>query len=88
MDARSPEDTTLGTHATTDAVAITAIVLVAVNLRPGIVSVGPLLPSIIDEFGLSHAAASLLVAFPTFSWALWHFPHRGSRGGSDGTASF
>jgi CP family cyanate transporter-like MFS transporter len=64
MDARSPEDTTLDTHATTDAMAIAAIVLVAVNLRPGIVSVGPLLPSIIDEFGLSHAAASLLVSIP------------------------
>jgi CP family cyanate transporter-like MFS transporter len=64
MDARSPEDTTLSTHATTDAMAIAAIFLVAINLRPGIVSVGPLLPSIIDEFGLSHAAASLLVSIP------------------------
>jgi MFS transporter, CP family, cyanate transporter len=44
-------------HAVGGALAITAIVLVAITLRPGIVSVGPILPSIIDEFGLSHAAA-------------------------------
>lgn len=44
--------------------AVTAIVLVAIDLRPGIVSVGPILPSIITEFGLSHAMASLLVTIP------------------------
>ncbi len=44
--------------------AVAAIILVAISLRPGIVSVGPVLPSIIEEFGLSHAAASLLTSIP------------------------
>jgi MFS transporter, CP family, cyanate transporter len=64
MDARSPEDTKLRTRAITEAVAIAAIILVAVTLRPGIVSVGPLLPSIIEQLGRSHADASLLVSIP------------------------
>ena len=46
------------------AAATTCIVLVAINLRPGIVSIGPLLPGIRQEFGLSHASASLLIAIP------------------------
>jgi CP family cyanate transporter-like MFS transporter len=64
MDAQPAEGSTLQGHATTGALAVTAIVLVAINLRPGIVSVGPLLPSIIDDFHLSHTAASLLVSIP------------------------
>jgi MFS transporter, CP family, cyanate transporter len=64
MDDQATDRIAPQTHATTGALAVTAIVLVAVNLRPGIVSVGPLLPSIIDEFHLSHAAASLLVSIP------------------------
>jgi MFS transporter, CP family, cyanate transporter len=44
--------------------AISAIVLVAVDLRPSIVSIGPILASIRTEFGLSHAGASLLTAIP------------------------
>jgi CP family cyanate transporter-like MFS transporter len=44
--------------------AITAIVLIAVDLRPAIVSIGPVLPSIRQEFHLSHAAASLLTSIP------------------------
>ena len=40
--------------------AVAAVLLVAIDLRPGIVSVGPILPSIIDEFGLSHATADAL----------------------------
>jgi MFS transporter, CP family, cyanate transporter len=43
---------------------IAAIVLVAINLRPGIVSIGPILPEIQSKFGLSHATASLLTAIP------------------------
>ncbi|MGI3903157.1 MAG: hypothetical protein ACRYGP_03450 [Janthinobacterium lividum] len=45
-------------------VAVSAILLVALDLRPGIVSVGPILPSISEEFGLSHAAAALLTTIP------------------------
>jgi CP family cyanate transporter-like MFS transporter len=64
MDAQPSASIPLQAHATTAALAVVAIVLVAVNLRPGIVSVGPLLPSIIDEFHLSHTAAALLVSIP------------------------
>lgn len=45
-------------------VAIGAMIVVALSLRPAIVTVGPILPSIIAEFGLSHTAASLLTAIP------------------------
>jgi MFS transporter, CP family, cyanate transporter len=43
---------------------VIAIVLVAMALRPGIVSMGPALPAIIDAFRLSHATASLMTAIP------------------------
>ncbi|WP_232410984.1 CynX/NimT family MFS transporter [Methylophilus sp. 5] len=43
---------------------VVAIVLVAIALRPGIVSMGPALPAIIDRFQLSHAMASLMTAIP------------------------
>lgn len=38
--------------------------LVAISLRPAIVSIGPLLPKIIQDFELSHWAASLLTGIP------------------------
>jgi CP family cyanate transporter-like MFS transporter len=44
--------------------AISCIIVVAIALRPGIVSIGPLLPTICDQFGLSHAQASLLTSIP------------------------
>jgi CP family cyanate transporter-like MFS transporter len=48
------------------AIAVLCIVLVALTLRPGIVSIGPLLPAIIQELGLSYIQASLLTSIPTF----------------------
>lgn len=45
-------------------ILIVAIVLVAMDLRPGIVAIGPVLPTIIDDFGLSHAVASLMTSIP------------------------
>jgi CP family cyanate transporter-like MFS transporter len=54
--------------------AITAIVVVAIALRPGIVSVGPILRSIIDEFRLTHAAASLLTTIPDLLMGLLALP--------------
>jgi hypothetical protein len=42
------------------AAVILCILLVALTLRPGIVSMGPLLTSIINELGLTHTQASLL----------------------------
>jgi CP family cyanate transporter-like MFS transporter len=56
------------------AAAIACIVLVALDLRPGIVSTGPLLPSIIRAFGLSHMQAALLTAIPTLLMGLLAAP--------------
>src|ERR1700761_1942290 len=61
-------------YAVGSTLAITAIILVAITLRPGIVSVGPILPSIIDQFGLSHAAASLLTSIPDVLMGLLALP--------------
>lgn len=62
------------TPATTGSLSMAAaalcVVLVALDLRPGIVSTGPLLPSIIREFGLSHTQAALLTAIPTLLMGL------------------
>lgn len=58
----------------TMSVAILCVVLVALQLRPGIVSAGPLLPSIIDAFGLSYLQASLLTAIPTLMMGLLALP--------------
>ena len=64
MDTRRTTEMSAHGHATSCALAVAAIILVAINLRPGIVSVGPLLPTIIDFFHLSHTTASLLVSIP------------------------
>jgi MFS transporter, CP family, cyanate transporter len=53
---------------------IIAIVLVAINLRPGIVSIGPILGLIQKQFGLSHATASLLTAIPDLLMGLLALP--------------
>ncbi|UWU24233.1 MFS transporter (plasmid) [Rhizobium sp. CB3171] len=58
----------------TAAVALTCVVLVAIDLRPAIVSIGPLLPSIRDEFAISNAQASLLTAIPAVLMGLLAFP--------------
>ncbi|MCA0891788.1 MFS transporter [Qipengyuania flava] len=50
--------------------AIGCIVLAAMGLRPAIVSVGPIMPSIIDRFELSYAQASMLTAIPTLLMGL------------------
>jgi MFS transporter, CP family, cyanate transporter len=56
------------------ALAVTAIVLVALGLRPSIVSVGPVLPAIISTFHLSHAGASLLTSIPDVLMGLLALP--------------
>lgn len=58
----------------TMAVAITCVVLVAIDLRPAIVSIGPLLPAIWDKFTISNAQASLLTAIPALLMRLFTFP--------------
>jgi CP family cyanate transporter-like MFS transporter len=55
-------------------IGVSAIILVAISLRPGIVSVGPILPSLIQEFHLSHTAASLLTAIPNVLMGLLALP--------------
>jgi CP family cyanate transporter-like MFS transporter len=54
--------------------AVVAIVLVAIDLRPGIVSIGPILATIREEFGLSHAAAALLTTIPDLLMGLLALP--------------
>ena len=54
--------------------AISAIVLVAIALRPGIVSIGPVLNTIRQSFGLNHAFASLLTSIPDLLMGLLAFP--------------
>jgi MFS transporter, CP family, cyanate transporter len=51
-----------------------AIVLVAVNLRPAIVSIGPVLPAIQHEFGASYATASFLTAIPDLPMGVLALP--------------
>jgi CP family cyanate transporter-like MFS transporter len=43
---------------------VVAMVVIAMALRPGIASIGPVLPLISREFSLSHAMASLLTTIP------------------------
>lgn len=52
------------TFSSSEWMVILAIILVAIDLRPGIVSMGPALPGLIDAFDLSHTVASLLTAIP------------------------
>lgn len=56
------------------AVAIVCIALVAVDLRPGIVSIGPMLEQIRGEFGISNTQASLLTAIPNVLMGLLALP--------------
>jgi CP family cyanate transporter-like MFS transporter len=56
------------------AATIAVIVLVAIQLRPEIVSIGPLLPRIRQEFGMSNGQASLLTAIPAMLMGLLAFP--------------
>lgn len=55
-------------------IAIACLVMVAVGLRPGIVSIGPILPDVIGEFALSHTQASMLTAIPTLLMGLFALP--------------
>jgi CP family cyanate transporter-like MFS transporter len=53
---------------------VAAMVVVAMALRPGIVSIGPVLPQISQTFHLSHAAASLLTTIPDLLMGLLALP--------------
>ena len=56
------------------AAALTCIVLVAIDLRPGIVSMGPVLPEIRSELGVTNAQAAMLTAIPTLLMGLLAIP--------------
>ena len=56
------------------ALYVTAIVLVALALRPGIVSVGPVLYEVKSTFNLSYWSSSLLTSIPDFLMGLLALP--------------
>ena len=55
------------------ALLLLGLVLVALNLRPALTSVSPVLESIRQDLGLSRAAAGLLTTIPTLSMGLIAF---------------
>lgn len=59
------------------AATIAVMVLVATNLRPGIVSVGPVLGALRNEFHINNAQAALLTAIPTLLMGLLAIPTPG-----------
>jgi len=64
---RAPGDLGGGTE-------LAALVLAALALRPQLVGVGPLLPEIGDDLGMSHAAAGLLPTIPVLCMGLFALP--------------
>ena len=55
-------------------IGIVCLILIALGLRPAIVSIGPILPDMINDFALSHTQASLLTAIPTLLMGLLALP--------------
>jgi MFS transporter, CP family, cyanate transporter len=53
---------------------LAGLFLAALALRPQVVGVGPLLPSIRDDLGLSHAVAGLLGTIPVLCMGLFALP--------------
>ena len=76
--ATEPEQTQLSRPAPSplskSAPLLAAIILVALSLRPGIASLGPSLPYIIDDLNLSHTVASFVGAIPPLLMGLLAFP--------------
>ena len=54
----------------TNVVLISGIILIAVNLRPSLAAVGPLVGYIRDDLGLSNAAFGLLTTLPLLGFGL------------------
>ena len=64
--------TNTGADSALQKIILTAvIVLVALNLRPILASVGPLLPAIQQDIALSFKLASLLTTLPVFAMGLF-----------------
>jgi len=53
---------------------LAALLLAALALRPQLVGVGPLLPEIGDDLGMSHAASGLLPTIPVLCMGLFALP--------------
>lgn len=56
------------------ALAVLCLIAAASGLRPTIVSVGPVLPDLVDAFGLPHTQAAMLTAIPTLLMGLLALP--------------
>lgn len=65
-----PEASLSGTATKWAPLLVALVFLVALNLRPALTSVGPLLPQIGDEVGLSEGRQGLLGALPLLAFAL------------------
>nr|WP_221187328.1 MFS transporter [Helcobacillus massiliensis] len=50
--------------------ALVAVAVAALNLRPGISSLGPVLGTVLEEFGVSSSAGGLLTAIPGLCFAV------------------
>jgi len=50
---------------------VAALFLVALALRPQIIGVGPLIPSIQDDLGISHTEAGLLATIPVLCMGIF-----------------
>lgn len=61
----------------TGILALAALILAALNLRPAISSVGPLLGPVQDAFGISSSAASLLTVIPALCMGVFAPPTPG-----------
>jgi len=59
------------TSATRYAALLAAVLLVALNHRPGVASIAPLLENIRADLGLSHTAAGLLTTLPVLCMGLF-----------------
>jgi MFS transporter, CP family, cyanate transporter len=55
---------------------LAALFLAALVLRPQLVGIGPLLPEIQDDLGISHAVAGLLATIPVLCMGLFALPAR------------
>jgi MFS transporter, CP family, cyanate transporter len=53
------------------------IVLIGIDLRPALVSIGPLITAVQAAFGLSHTEAALLITIPNVMMGLLAVPAPG-----------
>jgi CP family cyanate transporter-like MFS transporter len=71
---QSTTEITARTNKRYETLLIVAIILVAIDLRPGIVAIGPVLPTMIEEFHMSHTVASLMTAIPDLLMGMLALP--------------